>query len=158
MFNHTSGMEPACDIEYDVLSTAFRNYHQNRANVLLHCITTPLGLIGFIGLFLRMSGSTSLLVTLMVSYLLFVLPSLTIGSFLATLLLCSVMLALCRNFKFRVSTCVTMIISGYLLQDLSHWLTSEGTFQASYSAGGQVYNKIEIVFFIWCFISYVNCV
>jgi ABC-type Fe3+-siderophore transport system permease subunit len=106
-------------------------------NVAVHMVTTPLGLIGALALlrgFTKGSGASLVLCFL---YLLTLLPLVPIGVFAGTALLCGLVAILARYVR-STTLALTLILLGYLLQDLSHLATNETTFQSTYSAGGQV--------------------
>jgi hypothetical protein len=135
---HTNITSPAA--EYGSLARNFSAFHQNHANILLHLLTTPLGFVGLSSAILSATQSTSVVVFIVVSYLLFLVPSLSVGTFVSTTLLCIAVILLSRHLKLKFLKSVLIICAAYSAQDLAHWLTEEKTFQATYSNGGQVTN------------------
>jgi uncharacterized membrane protein YGL010W len=136
LLNETVEYNPAK--HYEQLSGEFIKYHTNPLNVALHFLTTPFGIIGAFSLLRSYTKSSSTTLTITAFYLISLLPILPIGEFVGTLLLCGLILIASRLFKLNLWTGFGMIVASYVLQDLSHVLTSEKTFQSSYSAGGQV--------------------
>ncbi len=118
---------------YADLSTAFGQYHKDPINVLLHLVTTPLGLIGVFGLLrsYTKSSSTSLFITC--CYLASLLPVLSTGDFFGTTVLCFLIISVSRLFKITLTSAIVITILGYILQDLAHMGTGEQTFQSTYS-------------------------
>ncbi len=123
---------------YETLSVSFGAYHQNPTNVLFHLITTPVGLVGAVGLLHKATNSSSAAMFLVSIYLLSLLPVVPNGVFLGTALMCGLIVYLARQLKFGIMGSLGLIAIGYLIQDLSHLGTGEETFQSTYSAGGQV--------------------
>lgn len=123
---------------FNNLGEEFNRYHSNSLNVLLHFVTTPLGVFGFFSLMRSYTKSSSILASTVLVYLLTLLPVLPSGEFVGTALILSIILLAARTIKVHFIVSLGLIIAGYLLQDLAHLGTGEATFQSSYSAGGQV--------------------
>lgn len=123
---------------YEKLSTDFKECHRNPINVVLHLLTTPLGLIGFFSLLRSYTKSSSLTMTIASFYLLSLLSVLPIGEWVGTTLLCAFIVSLSRSIKLNIWAALICVVFGYLLQDLAHLGTGEKTFQSTYSAGGQI--------------------
>lgn len=126
---------------YEKLSTDFKECHRNPINVVLHLLTTPLGLIGFFSLLRSYTKSSSLTMTIASFYLLSLLSVLPIGEWVGTTLLCAFIVSLSRSIKLNIWAALICVVFGYLLQDLAHLGTGEKTFQSTYSAGGQVFGN-----------------
>lgn len=60
--------------EFQRLSIKFEKYHKDPYNVLVHVVTTTIGVIGALCLLRKISGSSSYGVTLMVLYLISLTP------------------------------------------------------------------------------------
>lgn len=133
---HANTTSPAA--EYGGLARDFSAFHKNHTNILLHLLTTPLGFIGLSSAILSATKSTSVLVFIVVSYLLFLVPSLSVGTFISTSILCIAVILLSRHLRMKFWKSALIICAAYAAQDLAHWLTEEKTFQASYSNGGQI--------------------
>lgn len=123
---------------FNNLGEEFNRYHSNSLNVLLHFVTTPLGVFGFFSMLRSYTKSSSLLASTVLVYLLTLLPVLPSGEFVGTVLILSIILLASRAIKVPFLVSFVLIIAGYLLQDLAHLGTGEATFQSSYSAGGQI--------------------
>ncbi|RYG69240.1 hypothetical protein EON64_03200 [archaeon] len=123
---------------YEQLSADFTRFHQLPLNVFLHLLTTPLGVIGLCSLVRDVTKSSSVLGSLMLVYLLSLLPTLPLGDFLGTALLCVSVLAAAHFARLRAWQALALVVVGYALQDLAHEGLGEATFQSTYSAGGQV--------------------
>lgn len=115
-----------------VLSQKFESFHKDPVNVFLHFLTTPLGLIGFLG-FLRYFLSRNTMIILSTCYIICLLPVVNSEVFIGSALLWGVItfFGLLGNSNLVYS--VILILIGYFGQDLSHYLTSEKTFQSSYT-------------------------
>ncbi len=127
---------------FNVLCSDFGKFHQNPTNILLHFITTPLGLIGFFGIIRYVAKSSTPGVIMCTAYLLSLIPLISIGTWIGTaVMLCFILLAI-RAMTLKSTTSyylsITMLIAGYALQDLAHVITGEETFQSTYSNGGHI--------------------
>jgi len=113
---------------YHKLSGEFDKYHGNESNVLLHLITTPLGLLGLISLIRNYASSSSLSIALCTMYLVALLD-IPFGDFIGTTLFCMALVQSARYCNFGVKVSIGLIVLGYCLQDLSHLATNERTLQ-----------------------------
>ena len=123
---------------YLKLGSDFGNYHKDPVNVLLHFVSTPLGLVGAISLLRTATNSSSVAMSCVFFYLLSLLPIVPNGDFYGTALFCGLIVLAARLLKLGTVTAVSLIVIGYMLQDLSHLATGEQTFQSTYSEGGSV--------------------
>jgi ABC-type proline/glycine betaine transport system permease subunit len=124
--------------EFSDLSNRFGKYHLDHTNVLLHLITTPLGIIGFFSLFYNVTKSTSAVVTLCLAYFLSLLSSVPVGVFVGTAVMCACCVLIVRRLQLTAFQSMCVIIISYFGQDFAHWCTGEETFQGSYSNHGHV--------------------
>lgn len=124
--------------DYLRLGEEFGNYHKDPANVLLHFVSTPLGLVGAISLLRTATNSSSVAMSAVFLYLLSLLPIVPNGDFYGTALFCGLIVLAARLLKLGTITALSLIFLGYILQDLAHLGTGEATFQSTYSEGGHV--------------------
>jgi hypothetical protein len=124
--------------DYLRLGHEFGNYHKDPANVLLHFVSTPLGLIGAISLLRSATNSSSVAMSAVFLYLLSLLPIVPNGDFYGTAIFCGLIVLAARLLKLGTITAASLIVLGYVLQDLAHLGTGESTFQSTYSEGGHV--------------------
>lgn len=124
--------------EFSSLSNHFNKFHQNECNILLHFLSTPLGVMGFFSLFLNLTKSTSATIVLCLVYYLSLLTSVPIGVFIGTTITCALCVQLARTIRLGFVSSLGVIFIAYVAQDLSHLLTGEPTFQGSYSNGGHI--------------------
>lgn len=112
------------------LCQEFLKCHRRPINVLLHLITTPLGLFGFLALVQLLSPVAT--VAIVVAYsiaLLFLVPT---SIWLATTALVCALLAgvfYCELGWLAAGAC---LVVGYVGQEAAHWLASEKTLQSTY--------------------------
>ena len=134
-FNSTSLCNPSQG-QYNFLSISnrFEIYHKNPWNVFFHFITTPIGLLGAFGVIRYATKSTSLLLTLNCIYLLTLLPLVPNGVFIGTALMCLLVAYMASKMELNILSSLSLIVAGYILQDLAHMGTGEKTFQSSYSS------------------------
>ncbi len=123
---------------YETMSMEFADCHKDPTNILLHFITTPIGIIGALSLLRNYTKTSSFGAAMFSLYLISLIPILPAGTFYGTVILCGLMFLLNRYLNLNNLTSFVFLLMGYLLQDFAHYLTGEKTFQASYSDGGQV--------------------
>lgn len=123
---------------YEQLSGEFQACHENPTNVLLHLVTTPIGVVGALSLLHSYTKGSSAAMTLMSLYVLSLLPIVPNGVFAGTVLLCGVIVWLARQSKLSFVAAISLIVIGFVLQDLAHMGTGEITFQSTYSDGGNI--------------------
>lgn len=123
---------------FKMLSEDFSQYHQDPVNVMLHFFTTPLGLLGFFCLLRSFTNTSTPGCIVVLAYTMSLVPVLPFGAFVGTVAMCLFILWACRSAGASKTTSMCLIVAGYVLQDLSHMITGEKTFQQSYSAGGHV--------------------
>jgi uncharacterized membrane protein YGL010W len=124
--------------DYLKIGGQFQQYHKDPINVLLHFLTTPIGLIGAVSFIRKATESTSVAGCIVALYLLSLLPILPNGDFYGTVILSASILLVARQLRLGFLMSAALIILGYLLQDLAHLGTGEETFQSTYSGGGHV--------------------
>jgi len=117
---------------FTILSEKFETFHRDPTNVFLHFLTTPLGLIGFVGL-LRYLLSHNLVALLSVFYIVSLVSIVNVDIYIGSLLLWGIIVVFAFRLKLRPVYCIIFILIGYFGQDLSHYLTGEKTFQSSYT-------------------------
>ena len=136
-FNYSVVISPKM-VEYVDIMNRFYLVHQNPSNVLLHMISTPLGLIGAVGLLnYATKGGTASLVMFMF-YALSLVRTVSVGAFVGTLVLCFAVGVSAKAMKPTPMQALCMLVGGYMLQDLAHLATGEATFQGTYSNGGSI--------------------
>lgn len=133
--------------EFTALGNKFDSYHQNPTNILLHCLTTPLGIFGFLSLVKYITKSTTATSVLCLTYLLNLVASVPLGVFLGTFITLSICLFATYKLRLGLFPSIVLISLAYVLQDLAHMFTGEETLQSSYSAGGHVSKILSINIF-----------
>lgn len=124
--------------EFSMLAAKFGQYHQDPTNVLLHMLTTPFGIFGFLGLIMYVTQSTTATSFLCLTYLLKLVASVPTGVFFGTFAILSACLVFAYRNQLGLFSSILVIALAYVAQDLSHIIANEETFQATYSAGGHV--------------------
>lgn len=136
--------------EFNALDTKFNKFHLDPTNILLHCITTPLGIFGFLGLVKYVTRSTTATSVLCLTYLLNLVASVPLGVFLGTFVTLAVCLLGAYKLRLGLFPSLVLIALAYVLQDLAHMMTGELTLQSSYSAGGHVIPVLK------CFLKFLR--
>jgi hypothetical protein len=101
-------------------------------------LTTPLGMFGFLALFMHVTQSTTATSFLCLTYLLKLVASVPTGVFIGTFVILLICLVFAHRNQLGLFSSVLVIALAYVAQDLSHIIANEETFQATYSAGGHV--------------------
>mmetsp|Transcript_817 Transcript_817/g.1373 ORF Transcript_817/g.1373 Transcript_817/m.1373 type:complete len:680 (-) Transcript_817:126-2165(-) len=138
MMNETVSYEDNDLAEFSNLSTNFEMYHKDTTNILVHMITTPLGIFGFLGLFMYATRSMTATSVLCLTYLLKLVASVPTGVFLGTMFFLVTCLFMARTARLGLVSSLGVIALAYVAQDLSHIITSEPTYQSAYSGGGHI--------------------
>ena len=121
--------------EFELLANQFVQFHKDPLNVFLHFVTTPMGLLGALGLLRYVTNSSSLVSVLILGYMVSLLPSLSSGVFIGTAIIAAAIFALVRRLELSFISCMILIVGGYMMQDAAHVWTGEKTFQQSYTKG-----------------------
>jgi len=129
---------------FEDIEPKFYDCHKKEVNVVLHMMTTPLGLIGALSLIRALTHSSSTMATCIAFYLLTLLPALPVGVYMVNFLLCLVLVAATRYLKLSVKSSVALIVVAYVLQDLAHLGTNEPTYQSQYSKNQSSENALGI--------------
>jgi hypothetical protein len=128
---------------FQLLSSGFEQYHKVPLNVILHFITSPLGIIGLLGFIRKLTNSSALLLSLIYLYLTSLIPFLSNGVYFGTLIISIFITFLVLKLRLSYISSSTMLILGYILQDMAHALTGEKTFQSTYSS-----NSLQVKHFM----------
>lgn len=139
-YSNTYNFNNIPSTHWDVIAQSFNNCHKNNGNVLVHLLTTPLGLIGALSLIRIATNSSSFIACLSLFYLLCLLAenSITNGVFACTVFFSMIIVLACKKFNLNVTKSILFIIVGYILQDISHYAFNEESMQSVYSGGGHV--------------------
>mmetsp|Transcript_9516 Transcript_9516/g.15790 ORF Transcript_9516/g.15790 Transcript_9516/m.15790 type:complete len:732 (+) Transcript_9516:165-2360(+) len=157
-FNSTTAIKETFDFDptehYRTVSNDFQEFHLDPVNVIMHFVTTPLGLIGVFSIMRSYTTSSSMAMFLLSMYLVSLLPALPNGVFVGTALLCGLIVFTARQAKLSFLTSVFMIVIGYMMQDMAHLATGEKTYQSTYSDGGQI-DLANPLQWAWMFVEHV---
>jgi hypothetical protein len=146
MYNNNTAASPSANLDlctlcaayYEKLSVEFSVCHQDPINVILHLLTTPIGIVGALSLLRSYTKGSSTAMTIMSIYVLSLLPIVPNGVFVGTVILCAIIVQLSRTCTLTLMSAGALIVLGYVLQDLAHMGTGEVTFQSTYSDGGHI--------------------
>ena len=115
-------------MDFESIAESFRQYHTNSLNVLLHLITTPLGILAVMGLTNTATGSPWVSTCLIGIYALSLIRQLSTGLFLAnTIAVAMLMTATVVGPLAHLGPweLVGLVVVAYVGQDLAHWITGE---------------------------------
>lgn len=131
------------DTVYPQLREDFLQFHQNDNNIILHLLTTGLGIIGGCSLIYRCSnrslGTLALLLAIYMASLVGKIPVelvIIVFAFLA-----GVVIPVVKAIELGVVGSLVVIAAGYFGQDAAHFFTNELTFQSSYS-GPEAFSSV----------------
>ena len=105
---------------FDEIAPSFQACHKDIVSVILHMITTPIGMIGAMSLLRLWTKGSSSGVFVFFCYLLSLLPALSNGVYIGTFIMCFMIMHATRALKLGASTSVALIALSYALQDLAH--------------------------------------
>lgn len=118
---------------YNILSNKFNSHHQNYINIFIHLITTPLSILELVSITNKITGNTiiirviSLFYCISLAYFDIPLNILSLTSYAI-----SNIIIISKYIKIKYLYNILLFIAGYLIQDLSHYITNEPTYQNSY--------------------------
>ena len=112
------------------LERDFLSFHQKPLNVVLHLLTTPLGLLGTFSLLASLHPRLGMLGALAVTLSFFGRVPLRLALASGALLLGLAQLA--TLLTMDTMQALALIVAGYGLQELAHRVSGEQTFQSSY--------------------------
>ena len=113
------------------LCQEFLRCHRRPINVLLHLVTTPLGLFGLLALVHAANALASVVFTLAYAVvLMFLIPA---QVWLATSAVLAALLWAVHYFAPGWGIAIACLFVGYFGQDLAHWFTHERTLQSTYT-------------------------
>ena len=129
--------------EFMVLCDKFRLFHSNPANIGLHLVTTPLAVAMALSAVNKLCSGSSLVVSLNAAYLLSMATSMPPIIFTATAIsMCCIVYVAHSTFRWSWAVHTLLFCVGYFGQDLSHYMTSEPTFQSSYQQESDFWNQV----------------
>lgn len=99
----------------------------------MHMATTPIGILGVVGLIRLMTKSTFSIVALCGCYMISLLPVVPIGIFGGTTMIFFMVVFFATKFKLSLPFSIALIVIGYFLQDVAHLIAGEKTYQSSYT-------------------------
>lgn len=118
------------DDRWAALQDGFLPCHQSAANLWLHAVTTPLGMVGGFALLALIHPVVPAVAAIWLSV--WLLERLPWRLTAVTVVLIAAMVAAAVALPLPWWGALAMVAVGYLGQDLAHWLTGEPTFQSTY--------------------------
>ena len=116
------------------MAVKFRSYHQNTLNLALHMVTTPAAVVAVLVVALQQL-SLHAFGGLVAAYVLSLAPTLRsawLWAATTTWVVGLVAIAAVLAPDFTLKQSGALFAFGYIVQELSHWITGEKTFQGSY--------------------------
>jgi len=121
---------PAPDVRWPTLKAGFHPCHQSAANLWMHAVTTPLGMVGTMALLAMIHPVVPAAAAIWAAV--WLLERLPWRVAAATAVAFAAMLAAALLLSWTFWGAVAAVVVGYAGQEAAHWLVGEPTFQSSY--------------------------
>ena len=134
-------------MDYKNLLDDFSKYHKSNVNIIIHCFTVILGIYGIISLLLETIGSNCtylIIFTYIISLFLNNRYAVPISLSLLTSLIVIIINYFAISSTNRIWENILYIIMAYTVQEFSHFITNERTYQSSYIGDRDFYIKFII--------------
>ncbi len=124
------------------LSNNFNKYHRDNVNVFIHLITTPLSILEITSIINKITGHTIIAKILCIFYCIsLIYKDLPFNVICITSYILANIIIFSQKIKMKYLYNIIIFIIGYLIQDLSHYITGEQTYQSSY-VNNYEYNEL----------------
>lgn len=119
--------------KFNKLSNNFNEYHNNNLNIFIHLLTTSLTIFELILTINKVSNNTHISKIISFIYLIS-LPyyDLPFNVICLTSYSLAMLVIISEKIKTKFLYNIGLFIIGYLMQDFSHYITNEATYQSSY--------------------------
>jgi len=133
--------------KFNKLSNKFNEYHNNNINIFIHLITTSLTIFELILTINKVSNNTHISKIISFIYLIS-LPyyDLPFNVICLTSYSLAMLVIISEKIKTKFLYNIGLFIIGYLMQDFSHYITNEATYQSSYINSTLNLNSIANLF------------
>lgn len=134
---------------YTNIIQPFAGYHQDELNVLLHLITTPIGIIGALSLLNRITRTSKSIVALCAIYTIALVLDNGVSLATSTLTMCIMISCaiIAAKMNMNIALSILTLAAGYGLQDLAHYHTGEATFHgATWGSGSSPLDEVISMF------------
>lgn len=133
--------------KFNKLSNNFNEYHNNNINIFIHLITTSLTIFELILTINKVSNNTHISKIISFIYLIS-LPyyDLPFNVICLTSYSLAMLVIISEKIKTKFLYNIGLFIIGYLMQDFSHYITNEATYQSSYINSTLNLNSIANLF------------
>lgn len=108
----------------------FLSCHANGTNVALHLITTPMGLLGFLAAIWHFSATAAIGTAVLYSLLLAWFVPIRVWT--GTTLVLAALLGMTAVLEPGIGLAAVLLIVGYVLQEIAHYVAGEHTLQSTY--------------------------
>jgi len=134
---------------WTVISREFREFHQHPLNVAFHLVTTPAAIFALAALLAHFSSNLTVMV-LAGAWAISLAATVPVHLWLVTCvtLYCLSQAAAVFAGTGQLTGMAAILVVSYISQDLSHWITGEPTFQASYAGRQEGW--------IWTFLAHTH--
>ena len=119
---------------WTVISREFREFHQHPLNIAFHLVTTPAAILALATLLAHLASNLTVMI-LAGAWAISLASTVPVRLWLVTCvtMYCLSQAAAVLAGKGQLTGMVALLVVSYGGQDLSHWITGEPTFQASYA-------------------------
>lgn len=133
--------------KFNKLSNNFNEYHNNNLNIFIHLLTTPLTIFELILVINKVSKNTYISKIISFIYLIsLAYYDLPFNVICLTSYTLAMLVVISEKIKTKLLYNIGLFIIGYLMQDFSHYITNEPTYQSSYINSTLNLNNIANLF------------
>lgn len=119
--------------KFNKLSNNFNEYHNDNLNIFIHLLTTPLTIFELILTINKVSKNTHISKIISFIYLIsLAYYDLPFNVICLTSYTLAMLVVISEKIKTKLLYNIGLFIIGYLMQDFSHYITNEATYQSSY--------------------------
>lgn len=119
--------------KFNKLSNSFNEYHNNNLNIFIHLLTTPFTIFELILTINKVSKNTHISKIISFIYLIsLAYYGLPFNVICLTSYTLAMLVVISEKIKTKLLYNIGLFIIGYLMQDFSHYITNEPTYQSSY--------------------------
>lgn len=121
---------------YAKLSNQFAQFHQNKVNILVHLIASPLGVVAALSFVSKLTKSGGLLPILGALYIVSLVNTVSFAVLLGTTAIVVAIFAVANTLKLGLTGSLVLLVLATVGQELSHYATGEKTFMSDYTSNG----------------------
>lgn len=147
--------------KFENINNLFHKYHKSYTNVILHLITTPLGMFSTVCICNHITRPY-VVYTLLYIYGYSLIYTTPVYIWCSCMLIINFMIYMSHVFTMNILYSVFMLLSSIYFQDISHYLCNEPTYDSSYSIEFGITNWLKnyinhMYYLLPCLLSNLKC-